>query len=75
MKMKKFVVYNVLGAILWSTIIPILGDTLGHRIKNIDKYLLPIVIAAVLVSFLPAIWHLFLRKDKSNKPQQNSNLE
>lgn len=67
MDRKKFVYFNILGAALWATIVPLLGFWLGHKIHNIDKYLLPIIIIATLFSFAPAAWHLFGKKDARQK--------
>ena len=36
--------FNFIGAFFWAVIIPILGYQLGHKINNIDKYILPIII-------------------------------
>ncbi len=58
MPRKKFVLYNIAGVCLWGVSIILLGDWLGSKIPNIDKYLLPIVGLAVLISFGPMIWHL-----------------
>ncbi|HEY5268068.1 MAG TPA: VTT domain-containing protein [Candidatus Saccharimonadales bacterium] len=64
MLFRKFMFYNFLGALLWATIVPALGYWLGHRITNIDKYILPIIILAVVISLAPAIWHLFIGRKK-----------
>lgn len=59
MNRRKFFYFNLLGAVLWAVILPLLGFWLGHKIHNIDKYLLPIVVLAAIFSFAPAGWHLF----------------
>jgi membrane-associated protein len=67
MNIKKFYTYNVIGAVLWALIIPLLGYWLGHKIHNIDKYLLPIIVIATVFSFTPAAWHLFGKRDNREK--------
>ncbi len=67
MKLKKFFTFNVLGAVLWGFLLPLLGFWLGHKIHNIDKYLLPLVIVATIFSFTPAAWHLFGKKERRQK--------
>ncbi|MBI2019924.1 VTT domain-containing protein [Candidatus Daviesbacteria bacterium] len=57
MRYKKFVIFNLVGAVLWAIIIPLLGYYLGSAIPDIDKYLLPIVGLIVIASILPAIHH------------------
>lgn len=62
----KFFIYNVVGAILWCVSVTLLGYWLGSKIPNIDKYLLPIIILAMLFSFSPTIVH-FIKESKSYK--------
>ena len=52
MKYKTFLSYNIIGAVLWATLIPTLGYYFGSVIPNPDKYLLPIVLIVVVLSFL-----------------------
>jgi membrane-associated protein len=63
MNKKRFYFFNFIGAVLWALITVLLGFWIGHRVHNIDKYLLPIVIAAMIFSFAPAGWHLFGKKE------------
>ncbi|MDO8463136.1 MAG: VTT domain-containing protein [bacterium] len=58
MRYPTFLLYNVIGGIIWATGVPFAGYALGQRIPNIDHYLAPIVIAIVLASIAPAAWHL-----------------
>jgi membrane-associated protein len=50
-----FVVFTVIGGILWGAGLPIAGYVLGRQIPDIDRYLLPIVVLIVFISLLPAI--------------------
>ena len=50
-----FVVYSVVGGVIWGAGVPIAGYLLGERIPNIDLYLLPIIVVIIVVSLLPAI--------------------
>lgn len=63
MNYKKFFTYNCIGGLLWSTLLLGLGFGLGKTVPNIDRYLLPMIIFIVAVSFLPGIYHL-LKKGK-----------
>ncbi len=47
-----FAAYNVLGGLLWGVGVTMLGYVLGEAF-NVDRYLLPIIIGIVLVSFIP----------------------
>ncbi len=50
----KFVFYNVIGAGLWAVGMPLAGFYLGTLIPGVDRYLLPIVLAIITLSMLPA---------------------
>lgn len=56
MRYRTFVSYNVIGGILWSTLLVFLGFLLGSVIPNVDRYLLPIVLLIIAVSFVPIVW-------------------
>lgn len=55
MKYKVFLTYNIIGGIIWGGGITLLGYYLGSVIPNIDKYLVPIVLVIIAVSFIPVI--------------------
>lgn len=62
MKYKKFVAFNLVGAVLWAIIIPLTGFYLGSFIPDVDKYLLPIVGLIIIASVLPAAHHIIFKK-------------
>ena len=55
MDYRKFLLFNGLGGLLWGVGVPILGYTLGKRVPNIDKYLLPVVLVIIVLSALPVL--------------------
>lgn len=59
MPRRKFTLYNVLGGTIWGAGITILGYNLGNRIPNIDRYLLPVILVAMSLSFGPTLYHIF----------------
>lgn len=59
-----FVTYNVIGGLLWSFGLTLLGYFLGSVIPDADKYLLPIIGVIILASVLPAIIHFIRDKQK-----------
>lgn len=65
MDKRRFMFYNVAGSALWGAGVTLLGYYLGQYIPNIDKYLLPIVGAVMLLSFGPAVYHIF--KDPASR--------
>ncbi|MDP3957118.1 MAG: VTT domain-containing protein [bacterium] len=54
MRYPVFFLYNLIGALLWTVGLVLLGYFLGNVI-DVDKYLLPIILIIILLSFLPAI--------------------
>lgn len=54
MHFKVFLAYNIIGAALWTGLLVCAGYYLGSVI-DVDKYLLPIVLLIVILSFMPAI--------------------
>ncbi len=60
MPARKFFIWNVVGAILWTDGIIIVGHTLAQKIydtigDHIDRYILPVVALIVLISILPIL--------------------
>jgi membrane-associated protein len=50
MSKKKFMFYNVTGSIVWTTSVILAAYWLGHRIPNLDKYLILLVVGAMLIT-------------------------
>ncbi len=62
-----FLVFNLLGGLLWAVGLPLLGFLLGKSIPDIDRYLLPIIASIVILSLVPSAWHLY--REKRNRGQ------
>ena len=64
---KVFIFWNVLGAIVWTDGILLLGYLLGEKIEgSIDKYLLPSIGLIIALSLLPILFE-FYRERKRKK--------
>jgi len=63
MHYKTFFFYNVFGAVLWALGMTWLGYFLGNLIPNIDKYLIPIILAIIIVSTLPTAIHIIKNRE------------
>jgi membrane-associated protein len=51
---RKFFVWNVIGAVIWTELVLGAGYILGNKISgSIDKYLLPIIALIVIASVIP----------------------
>jgi membrane-associated protein len=57
MPYQTFVFYNIFGGILWAIGITNLGFLLGRVIPNVDRYLIPLILAIVILSSIPSLWH------------------
>lgn len=57
MQYRRFVFFNLFGAVLWAIGVTLSGFYLGNLIPDVDKYLLPIVGLIIIASVLPAVHH------------------
>jgi membrane-associated protein len=69
MNRRTFFTYNVIGAVLWGGGVTLLGYWLGSNVPNIDKYIIPLVIAALLIIYAFTLWEL------TKSPQRRRNLK
>ena len=53
-----FAFYSLIGGALWAVLLTLLGYILGNTIPDIDHYLLPIIGAIIIISFIPALVHV-----------------
>ena len=62
---KVFIFWNVLGAIVWTDGILLLGYLLGEKIEgSIDKYLLPIIGLIIALSLLPILFEVYRERKR-----------
>lgn len=59
MHYSSFLTYNLVGGVLWTFGLTLLGYFLGSVIPDVDRYLLPIVVTIIVISLLPSIFHLW----------------
>jgi membrane-associated protein len=62
-----FFFYNLLGGIIWSAGLLILGYLLGRIVPEAHYYILPIIILVILFTSLPQIIHVL--KNKKNRAE------
>ena len=68
MNYRLFTFYNILGAAMWVGSITMIGYWAGNvlgRYFNIDKYILPVVLAATLLTISLSFWHIW--RDPSSR--------
>jgi membrane-associated protein len=67
MSYRKFLMWNILGGVGWVVsmtaggyyLTEMIRSSLGIAEKDIDKVLLPIIFVIIVVSALPAVWHMY----------------
>lgn len=57
MRYRRFVFFNLFGAVLWAIGVTLAGYYLGNLIPDVDKYLFPIIGLIIIASILPALHH------------------
>ncbi|MEK7604824.1 MAG: VTT domain-containing protein [Patescibacteria group bacterium] len=62
MKYHTFLLWNVLGGVLWGMSMPLLGYSIGSVIPNSEHYILPISLAIIILSFSPILFNVLRGK-------------
>ncbi len=76
MPVRRFFICNVIGAILWTDSILIVGHVLAKQIfervglSNVDHYILLVVLAVVLISALPVLLDVLRKRKAKPDPDQ-----
>ncbi len=65
MPYSRFLRFNLIGGLIWGIGMPVIGYYAGSLIPNIDHYLLPILGAIIIISLIPALWHLFGQRKRN----------
>ena len=63
MRYRTFIIYNIVGGLLWTLGLGLLGFFLGNVIPNVDHYILPMVALIILLSILPGVIHVLRDPD------------
>lgn len=58
MEYKTFFVYNIIGGLLWAVGLTMLGFVLGNTIPGIKEHIDVIIIAIIILSLLPNVYHI-----------------
>ncbi|WDF67852.1 VTT domain-containing protein [Sphingobacterium oryzagri] len=72
---RKFVIYNIIGAFLWASLLTLTGYFLGVKFPAIINYVEYIIVGLIVIAFLPiaiALLKRWLTRKKQTK-QTNSN--
>lgn len=71
MPYKRFLAFNIPGDILWAISVTLVGYYIGSKVPGVDKYILLLVLAAVLFSALPTLYHYLKLRARSRRNKQN----
>ncbi len=52
---RRFLIWNILGGVLWTDGLLLFGYFIGSRIPNVDRYILPGAAVIILLSVIPII--------------------
>ncbi|MBV8386466.1 MAG: DedA family protein [Acidimicrobiia bacterium] len=67
MRYSLYLPFDIAGGLLWGLGVTLAGYTLGSSVKNIDRYLLPVIAVVVIVSLIPVALEL-RRSRKAPRP-------
>ncbi len=59
MPYKKYMMYNIIGGVLWGGVLTYIGYIIGRVMPDRQEYILPVVMIIVIVSVLPVMWHVW----------------
>ena len=63
MQYKAFVIYNIVGALLWASGVTFLGFYLGEKVPGVEKYLTPIILVIIFVTCIPLAREYFRQRE------------
>lgn len=64
MRYPLFLRYNILGGFLWAGVMTVAGYTLGRTVPESENYLSSIIVAVIVVSFMPIVFEIWKQKRK-----------
>ncbi len=59
-----FIFYNIFGGVFWVLSVTLLGYLFGGMIANPDKYVIPIALVIIFISFIPILVKIIRAKMK-----------
>lgn len=58
MPYRKFLLFDAIGDTCWAVIVSLVGYYIGSRIPGVDKYILLVVFAVVIITLAPTLFHV-----------------
>lgn len=62
MDRRRFMMFNVVGGLLWTISMTLLGYFIGSKIPHLDQYIEVVLLGVVVLSFALAFFHLLREK-------------
>lgn len=59
-----FLIYNIIGGVLWVSSVTLLGYFLGSKVEHIDLYTIPVILAIIILSVVPSVMHVLKERKK-----------
>ena len=72
MRYRVFLMYNIIGGVLWGAGVTFAGYFLGETFPQVDRYITPIIAAIIITSFIPLIREWY--KSRGNTPKGVDNV-
>ncbi|KAB2374569.1 DedA family protein [Actinomadura montaniterrae] len=75
MDARRFFVWNVIGGVVWTDALFLLGHFLGSEVPDIEKYILPGVAVILVLSVIPIVREIMKGRGGGNGPNKNDREE
>jgi membrane-associated protein len=63
MPRRNFMLYNIVGGVLWGGGVTLTGYFLGKQMPWLEEFITPVILGIVLISIFVALFHLFKEKE------------
>lgn len=72
MPYRRFVIFDIIGDILWAVSIPLLGYFVGSKIPGVDKYIQLVLVGVIVLTAGPTLFHIIkLKLQRRNSKDPN----
>jgi membrane-associated protein len=71
MNYRRYLLFDIFGGFCWVWSMILLGYSLGRTVPNIDKRIHWVILAVVIVSFMPAVYHSWKARTSKAAPPLN----
>ncbi len=63
MSRQRFMVFNVIGGVLWGAGVILLGYWIGSKVPWVEHFITPIILAVIVISIVGSLAHVFKEKE------------